>query len=68
MRKTPGCLALLFSVAATSFGQTPTGTIEVVTETVLGDAVAGASVRIVELATGRILELLITHKVSRLLV
>jgi hypothetical protein len=64
MRKTPGCLALLFAFAATNFGQTPTGTIEVATETMVGDAVAGASVRIVELATGRILESL-TNEAGR---
>src|SRR5581483_6577001 len=56
MRHTPGCLMLLFAILGKAFGQTPTGTIEVVTETVSGDVVPGASVRIVEVGTGRTLE------------
>jgi hypothetical protein len=49
-------IAMPFSVAGIAICQLPTGTIEVLTETVFGDAVAGANVRITESATGRILE------------
>ena len=48
--------ALLISAVTAAFGQPPTGAIDVLVETASTTPVAGAAVRIVELATGRSLE------------